>query len=67
MVLYGKSTIFKHGKATTLYLAIPAHMAVDSQFTFKAGDKVSVTFLPKNHSNKVPVLVIHKLRRAEEV
>lgn len=67
MVLSGQSKVCKHPKAATLYISIPARMAVDSQFDFKAGDKVLLTYLPKGAgSSKVPVLVIHRLRREEE-
>ncbi len=63
MILSGNSTLYKHPKAQTLYLTIPARMAQDSQFDMKAGDKVLLTYMPKGGSNKTPVLVIHRLRR----
>ena len=42
MALVGKSTLFKHGIARTVYCAIPADVAVDSKFPFKVGEKVIV-------------------------
>lgn len=42
MTLKGKSKIYQHGKAATLYLSIPSSMAVDSAFPFKAGDVVHI-------------------------
>ena len=39
-MLSGKSKIYKHLKADTLYLTIPSKMAMDSKFPFKAGDEV---------------------------
>ena len=39
-MLSGKSKIYKHPKADTLYLTIPSKMAMDSKFPFKAGDKI---------------------------
>jgi hypothetical protein len=45
-VLIGKSTIYKHPKAGTLYITIPAKIATDSQFTFKKGDKVHIAYVP---------------------
>lgn len=40
MTLVGKSKVYKHAKAATLYLSVPSSMAVDSAFPFKAGDRV---------------------------
>jgi hypothetical protein len=40
--LTGESTVFKHGIARTLYLAIPSKMASDSAFGIQMGDKVSL-------------------------
>lgn len=40
--LDGKSKVYKHAKAATLYLSIPSQMADDSQFPFKAGDRVAL-------------------------
>ena len=45
MVLIGSSILYKHPKAATLTLTIPADMAKDSQFTLKAGDKVKITYI----------------------
>ena len=42
MSLVGKSTLFKHGIARTVYISVPADVAVDSKFPFKVGDKVMV-------------------------
>ena len=39
-MLSGRSKIYKHPKADTLYLTIPSKMAMDSKFPFKAGDEV---------------------------
>lgn len=38
----GKSKIYKHPNAATLYLTIPADVVKDSTFPFKEGDVVSV-------------------------
>jgi len=58
-MLSGKSKIYKHPKADTLYLTIPSKMAMDSKFPFKAGDEVFLElqsidgevklFVRKNH------------------
>jgi len=41
-MLEGKSKLYAHKKAKTLYLTIPATIARDSQFPLKAGDLVTV-------------------------
>ena len=46
MLLVGQAKVFKHGKAKTLYVSIPAKVADDSQFTIKEGDLVEVKFDP---------------------
>jgi len=38
----GRSKLHKHPQCDTLYLAIPAAVAQDSTFPFKAGEKVAV-------------------------
>jgi hypothetical protein len=45
-MLNGESKFYKHGKAKTLYLSIPANMVRDSQFIFKSGDKISLIYSP---------------------
>jgi hypothetical protein len=47
MVLRGESTIFKRGKARTLYCSIPSKMALDSQFPIREGDTVILAFSPR--------------------
>ena len=47
IMLEGKSKICKHPKARTLYVAISAKIASDSQFPFKAGDLVEIRYYPK--------------------
>lgn len=42
MTLKGTSKIYKHPKADTLYITIPAKIAKDSQFPFKNGEIISV-------------------------
>ena len=42
MTLEGVTTLYQHPNAKTMYVTIPANMAVDSQFPFKAGDTVIV-------------------------
>jgi len=42
MAKTGKSTLYKHPKAQTLYLTIPADVVNDSTFPFKKGDVVHV-------------------------
>ena len=44
-MLSGRSKIYKHPKADTLYLTIPSKMAMDSKFPFKAGDEVFLELL----------------------
>jgi len=44
MNLIGESTIYKHPRAATLYISIPAHLARDSQFKMKNGDKVKLVY-----------------------
>lgn len=39
-----EARIYKHTKGNTLYVSIPARMAQDSQFPFKEGDKVMLSF-----------------------
>ena len=46
MTLQGKSTLYGHGTAETLYLAIPASIAKDSQFALKPGDIVHLEYDP---------------------
>ena len=38
----GKSKLYKHLKAATLYLAIPSDVVKDSTFPFREGDEVTV-------------------------
>lgn len=47
MTLKGKSKIYKHAKAATLYLSIPSQVVSDSTFFLKVGDQVEI----ENHSN----------------
>jgi hypothetical protein len=42
MTLKGQSTVFKHGKAATLYLTLPSMLAQDSKCPVKEGDNVEV-------------------------
>jgi hypothetical protein len=44
MILVGEAKVYKHGKAKTLYVSIPAKIAQDSAFTIKDGDVVEVRF-----------------------
>ena len=46
-MLEDKSKLYKHPKARTLYVTIPATVACDSQFPFKAGMKVNVSYNSK--------------------
>lgn len=43
-LLVGEVKVFKHPKAQTLYLSIPAKMAQDSDFTIKDGDTVIIEY-----------------------
>ena len=43
-MLEGESKIYKPRKAKSLVLTIPASIATDSQFGFKQGDRVFVTY-----------------------
>jgi hypothetical protein len=60
-LLKGKSKIFKHGKANTLYLVIPSKMATDSNCPFKVGDKVDLSF---QFEEKGVYLVVDKNARS---
>lgn len=46
-VLTGETKLYKHPKADTLYLAIPAKVVQDSTFVFKKGERVSIRYDPK--------------------
>lgn len=43
MTLMGNSKVYKHPKANTLYISIPANMASDSAFPFKEGDTINLS------------------------
>ena len=67
MTLFGESTVSVARKTKQMIMTIPAKMAADSQFDFKAGDRVHITYLPKGRgSSKTPCLVIWKLRREKK-
>ena len=55
-VLVGEAKVYKHGKAKTLYVTIPSHVAQDSAFTIKDGDSVKVEF-----DTKLDAIVIRRL------
>lgn len=57
MALAGESTLFRNGRGQMI-LTIPAKVASDSQFAFKAGDKVHVSYVPKP-----PMIMVWKARR----
>jgi len=59
MMLVGQAKVFKHGKAKTLYVSIPAKVADDSQFTIKEGDLVEVRWDPE-----AKAVVIHAKKKA---
>lgn len=42
MVRKGRGRVFSSGKAKTLFVSIPADVAVDSTFPFDEGEEVSV-------------------------
>jgi len=42
MPLEAKSKLFKHKKAETLYLTLPARLSNDSAFPFEAGEEVEI-------------------------
>lgn len=65
MVLFGNSKLYKNPQTGQMVIAIPAKIARDSQFTFKEGDRVLVTYLMED--TRVPVLVIHRLRKKGEI
>jgi len=46
-MLEGESTLYKHPRATTLYLTIPSDIVKDSAFDWKKGGKVSLVYNPK--------------------
>lgn len=45
----GEAKLFKHGKAKTLYLTIPANMALDSMFPFENGEVVELEVINRNY------------------
>jgi len=55
IMLEGKSKLCRHSKAKTLYLIIPAKIASDSQFPFKAGDTVEIRYLPKQQRIEIKI------------
>jgi hypothetical protein len=55
-VLAGEAKLYKHSKADTLYVAIPAGLVKDSAFPFKQGERVSVTYDPEKKSIVIEVL-----------
>lgn len=57
MTLQGESKLFRHGKADTMYVTIPAAIVKDSAFTFKEGQRVKVRFDPKT---RTVVIKAHK-------
>jgi len=59
MALEGVSRLYKHPKAHTLYLTIPAAITRDSQFGLKAGDRVSLVYY--NKGAWMGTLVIKKI------
>lgn len=46
-MLAALSKLYKHPKAATLYVTVPASIAKDSAFSWRAGERVSVTYDPK--------------------
>ena len=46
-MLDGESTVISHGKAKTLYIAVPSKMVTDSSFTIKKGDTAQLHWNPK--------------------
>ena len=45
-MLEGESTLYKHPRATTLYLTIPSNIVKDSQFDWQKGNKVKLRYDP---------------------
>jgi len=64
MTLFGESTIIVNKQTGQMVILIPAKMARDSQFGFKEGDKVHVTYMP---TKKNPVIVVHRQRSPEDI
>ena len=57
MTISGESKVFKHGKAKTLYIAIPADVVKDSRFPdIKDGDKVTIWIDDEEHDPAVLVI-----------
>jgi len=48
-MLEGKSKLYQHPKAKTMYITIPSRVSTDSQFPFKAGDKVKIILVPSKN------------------
>jgi len=46
-MLEGKSKLYKHPRAATLYLTIPSDISKDSQFGWKAGDQMKLEYNPE--------------------
>jgi len=59
MTLFGESTVQVSKKTGQMIICIPARMVQDSQFGFKAGDKVHITYMP---TKRQPVIVVHRQR-----
>ncbi len=54
MALEGSTQLYKHKKASTCYITIPASLANDSAFPFRRGEKLKIRI--KNNK-----LIIEKL------
>ena len=50
MTLEGESTVFRHGKAKTLYVSIPSQIVQDSAFEIEEGDKVIQSLLTESQN-----------------
>ncbi|MCJ7635007.1 hypothetical protein MUP77_21780 [Candidatus Bathyarchaeota archaeon] len=51
----GTSKLYKHPKASTLYLTIPSDVVKDSTFPFKQGDIVNI-WISTDHANQALVI-----------
>jgi hypothetical protein len=59
MTLYGRSKLYKHPKANTLYLCLPAKMIQDSACFLKVGDVVKLKMDPQKKTLTVEKNGVH--------
>lgn len=63
MVLKAKSRIRKEPSANTMYITIPARVALDSGFIFKEGDRIEI--LVSEKKKEILILGISEKNKKE--